>query len=269
MKLLLITNPCRDRNGETAAKAAEILKQNGAETVIKNDLSEADGRPDAIVTFGGDGTLLNVACAAAERDIPLLGVNCGNVGFLAALEQQDIGRLAEVARGEYNVSKRMLLDIRVRRNGETVFDRRALNDCTVTRGARPKMISLEISCDGRCIRNMIGDGVVFSTPTGSTAYSLSAGGPIVDPQDESMVITPICAHAIYAPPFVMAPERVITVRINPLDEREVWLSVDGSDPFDLYEGDEVEITRSKIALKLMRVGEDAFFDILHRKLNHK
>lgn len=269
MRVLLITNPSRDAGGAVAAAAAEILRRNGAETEIREAAAFDGGNPDLMITLGGDGTLLGVAKTAAERGIPLMGINCGNVGFLAGLEQSDLEKLSLVARGKCMSSSRMLLDVRVRRGELDIYEGKALNDCTVTRGARPKMVELTLRCDGRSIRGITGDGAVFSTPTGSTAYSLSAGGPIVDPQADCIVVTPICAHALYARSFVLAPDRTVTAEVGRADSREVCLSVDGSDSFELRQGDVIGITRSDTRLRLLNPGGDNFFDVLRRKLNNK
>ena len=149
---------------------------------------------ECVICFGGDGTILHMAKAATRHDIPILGVNIGTMGFMAELESSELDQLARLANDDFTVDSRMMLDVSVTREGETVYQDLCLNDAVITKGAIARIIHLGVQFDGIQALEFGGDGVIIATPTGSTAYSLSAGGPIVEPEAHSILITPICAH---------------------------------------------------------------------------
>ena len=209
MKNVILTpNPYRDKNFQTVREAAKILKEAGVNTRIclpfevdrsyelPRDLrfSRLDRElPNAemVICFGGDGTILHMAKAATRKGIPILGVNIGTMGFMAELESTELDKLTRVARGEYTLDSRMMLDVTVQRERDILFHDICLNDVVVTKGAVARIVHLCVKCDGVSAMEFGGDGVVVSTPTGSTAYSYSAGGPIVEPEAKNIIITPI------------------------------------------------------------------------------
>ena len=286
MKVLLSPNPYRDRGLKTAMTAKRILEDNGAKVVIclPFDLEDSSRvhlpahQPfgqmsaeledtDVLVCFGGDGTILHAARDANAHQIPVLGINLGSVGFMAELEQHELSVLSRLTAGKYTIEKRMMLDITVRRDGRRVFSETALNDAVVTKGTSvARVLDLQVTGDRTVISSFSGDGVVIATPTGSTAYSLAAGGPIVEPTAENMIITPICAHSLHAKPFVLGSERSVGVRLAPGSRKNASLSVDGGRAFKVQPGDWVECRKSRHVTRLVKLTGRTFYEVINQKL---
>ena len=283
MKIVLSPNPYRDRGLKAAQSAEKILRNAGAETRlclpfqtengfelpkhltycdIRTELKDAD----MLVCFGGDGTILHAAKDANAYHIPILGVNMGSVGFMAELEYGELSLLSKVAAGKYTIESRMMLDVRVLRDGKTVYSDLALNDAVITKGAVARVVDLAVYGDKVLISNFSGDGVVVSTPTGSTAYSMAAGGPIVEPTAENIIVTPICAHALTAKSFVLDKSRTVTAKMGKMSRKTAYLSVDGGRAVKLSGGDAVEIRVSESKTRLARVTGRSFYEIVHQKL---
>ena len=283
MKNVILTpNPYRDKNFQTVRAAQKILKDAGVETKIclpfevdrnyelPKDLrfSRLDRElPNAemVICFGGDGTILHMAKAATRRGIPILGVNIGTMGFMAELESSELDRLAEIAQGNYTLDSRMMLDVTVRRERDIIFHDICLNDVVVTKGAVARIVHLAVKCDGVQAMECGGDGIVVATPTGSTAYSLSAGGPIVEPEARNIIITPICAHDIGSRCIVTSEKRVVNVELTKNARRNAFLSVDGGKAVRMNMGDVATIQKSKLETKLVRLKERSFFDVVNAK----
>lgn len=283
MKNVILTpNPYRDKNFQTVRAAQKILKEAGVETKLclpfevdrnydlPKDLrfSRLDRElPNAemVICFGGDGTILHMAKAATRRGIPILGVNIGTMGFMAELESSELDRLAEIAKGNYTLDSRMMLDVTVRRDRDIIFHDICLNDVVVTKGAVARIVHLAVKCDGVQAMECGGDGIVIATPTGSTAYSLSAGGPIVEPEAQNIIITPICAHDVGSRCIVTSEKRVINVELTKNARRNAFLSVDGGKAVRLNMGDVATIQKSKLETKLVRLKERSFFDVVNAK----
>lgn len=285
MKLVLSPNPYRDKGLRAARSAEKILRAAGAQTrmclpftfeggggiELPKDISfgemdkELDGA-DMLICFGGDGTILHAAKEAAARQIPILGVNMGSVGFMAELEHSELSLLSRVTAGKYRIDERMMLDVAVIRDGRRVLEDFALNDAVMTKGAVARIVDLEVYGDGVLISQLGGDGLIVSTPTGSTAYSMAAGGPIVEPSAESIIITPICAHALQAKSFVLGRDRVVEVRTERHSRKSVYLSMDGGKAFKLAGGDRVVIRRSERVTRLARITDKSFYTIVSEKL---
>lgn len=185
---------------------------------------------------------------------------------MAELEQGELSQLSKLAAGKYAVETRMMLDVRVRREGRTVFSDIALNDAALTKGAAARMVELEIYGDKTLMTGFSSDGVVISTPTGSTAYSMSAGGPIVEPTAENIIVTPICPHALSARSIVLGGDRQVAVRMGRMTRKTAYLSVDGGRAFRLSGGDTVELRRSAAKTRLVRLTGRSFYEILNHKL---
>lgn len=284
MKAVLCPNPYRDRGMKTAQSAERILKHAGVETVLClpfqvegsgvelprhlnfHDTREELKSADLLICFGGDGTILHAAKDANAYGVPILGVNLGSVGFMAELEQGELSQLTRLAGGNYTTETRMMLDVRVRRDGRTVFSDIALNDAALTKGAAARMVELEIYGDRELMSRFSSDGVVVSTPTGSTAYSMSAGGPIVEPTAETIIVTPICPHALSARSFVLGGDRLVAVKMGRMSRKMAYLSVDGGRAFRLNGGDTVELKRSQSKTRLVRLTNRTFYEILSHKL---
>lgn len=227
---------------------------------------EVAARADLLVVLGGDGTLLHAARLLDERDIPVLAINLGGLGFLTSFPLSDLYPALELAlSGSYRVSERRLLQAEVVRNGQVVERHRALNDAVVNKGALARILDYDLHLDGSYACSYKADGIIFSTPTGSTAYSLSAGGPILYPVVEALVITPICPHTLTNRPLVI-PDTVkieLTVRES---EEPAYLTIDGQVGLKLEHKDRVVITRAKTKLRLIRSIEHTYFEILRTKL---
>lgn len=284
MKVVLSPNPYRDRGLKAAQAAEKILKAAGVETAICLPFSvegsnvefpkhiqfkqteEELKSADILVCFGGDGTILHAAKAANQFNVPILGVNLGSVGFMAELELGELSMLSKLPAGKYDVERRMMLDVTVRRDGKVIYSDIALNDAALTKGAVARVVDLEVLGDKTTITKMSADGVVISTPTGSTAYSMSAGGPIVEPTAENIIVTPICPHALSARSFVLGHERTVSIKLGRMARKTAFLSVDGGKAFKLNGGDVVEAKVSKSKTRLVRVTGRTFYEILNHKL---
>ncbi len=284
-KVILTPNPYRDGGFKTVLAAQKILNDAGVETRIclpfevdktfslprdirfsrlERELQSAD----MVICFGGDGTILHMAKAATRHRLPILGVNIGTMGFIAELESGELQELTRIAKGDYTTDSRMMLDVTVRRGGETVFHDLALNDVAVTKGAVARVVHLRVCCDGVQALDFGGDGLLVATPTGSTAYSLSAGGPIVEPDARSILLTPVCAHDIVSKCIVTSDKRTITVQMSPKARRNAFLSVDGGRAFRMNMEDIATITCARMETKLVRLKNRSFYDVINNKFKH-
>ncbi len=221
---------------------------------------------DIVVVLGGDGSLLGVARLSRAGAAPVIGIHHGDFGFLT--DAEDDGPYAVMERvlaGDFEVERRTMLSVRVRRGAQNVAAGQALNDAVVARGTLSRMVTLEASVDDEYLATYMGDGLIIATPTGSTAYSLSAGGPIVEPTMSALLITPISAHTLNSRPVVVSDRSLVRVRIGA--GGDVILSLDGQESVDLEEGDLVEVRRAPHRAAIAKVSADGFFSILRRKLN--
>ena len=285
MKIILSPNPYRDRGLRTAQAAGRILRSCGVETVTCLPFPlESGSRPDLpaqvglrileqelpsadmLICLGGDGTLLHAAKSAHKWNVPVLGVNLGSVGFIAELESGELSLLSRLAGGKYGIEERMMLDVSVLRDGRTLYQDIALNDAVVTKGAVARVLELEVTGDRVVMASFSGDGVVVCTPTGSTAYSMSAGGPIVGPTAQNIIVTPICAHSMRARSIVLDRARTVGVRMARGARKTAYLSVDGGKAFKLLSADLVEIRRSKAVVRLVKLTGRSFYEGINRKL---
>lgn len=229
-------------------------------------LSQDDTEPfracDAAIVLGGDGTIMHVAKLAAEQNIPVLGINGGNVGFLAGLEADQLDRLSRLKNKQYTIEHRMMLDVTLcSAQREQHFT--ALNEAVVSRGHISRLIPLEVFSDGRSVVTYRADGVIVATPTGSTAYSLSAGGPVVDPALNCMLLTPICPHSMHTRPYLFSDD----VSLSIVASGDAYLTIDGEQALHLSDEDRVVVRRhSKTAQLISLKEEEAFYDILTQKL---
>ena len=284
-KVILTPNPYRDKNFQTVRAAAKILSDAGVEAKIclpfdidrVNELPK-DLRfsklerelPDAscVICLGGDGTILHMAKAATRHRIPILGINIGTMGFMAELESTELHLLARLADDDFAIDERMMLDVTVQRDRDILFHDICLNDLVVTKGAIARIVHLTVKCDGVQAMECGGDGVIVATPTGSTAYSLSAGGPIVEPEANSILITPICAHDVASRCIVASDKRVVTVSLAPNARRNAFLSVDGGKAFKMNAGDVATIRKSNLTTKLIRLKDRSFYDVVSMKFKN-
>lgn len=281
-KIILAPNPYRDRNFQTVREAERILNEAGVATRIclpfdvdrgyelpKNvRFSRMDRElpgADAVICFGGDGTILHMAKTGTRYGLPILGVNIGTMGFIAELESTELQQLARLASDDYTLEERMMLDVTVQRDRDILFHDICLNDVVVTKGAAARVVHIGVKCDGIQALGCAGDGVIIATPTGSTAYSLSAGGPIVEPEARSILITPICAHDVASRCIVASDTRVIQVGLAANARRSAFLSVDGGKSVRLNMGDIATVKRAALTTKLIRLKERSFYDVVNMK----
>ena len=230
------------------------------------DTAEAVRIADAAVVLGGDGTMLRIARAAAQNELPLLGINVGHVGFMTELEPAELDKMQALLEGDYQLDSRMMLHVEVERHGRRVYENDALNDIVIAKGTAFRVVRVGISADGEEVTRFNGDGVIAATPTGSTAYGLSAGGPVIEPSAENLAVIPICAHALAAKSFVFAPERTLAITAACEGGSEVFISADGGQGFAVRPDDRVLITRSALRTRLIRLKGNSFYLILQQKL---
>lgn len=219
---------------------------------------------DILITIGGDGTIIHAAKSAVVWDKPILGVNAGRLAFMAGLERHEIHLMGNLLSGDYSVDKRMMLKTRLVRGDQTLACNFCINDTVISRAGRTKPVELSVECDNRHIAKYVADGLILATPTGSTAYSLSAGGPIVDPTLESILLTPICAHSLFARSFILNADSELTVRAAPGSEAS--FSCDGEDPIEIPEDCCLNIGKAEPFAQFIRIKSDTFTDVLNSKL---
>ena len=281
-KVILCPNPYRDAQLRVAKEAKRVLDEVGCPNVVclpfRNQeppegyglniepLQQEIRGADMIIAFGGDGTILHLSKTTAHRDIPVLGVNLGSLGFMAELESKELSQLRDLCAGKYEIESHMMLDVSVQRDGRVIYSNLALNEALIARGNISRVIRLQIFTEQGKLVDVAGDGVIVASPTGSTAYSLSAGGPVVEPTARNFIVSPICAHSVHANAYVLSPERVITVQTEKNSYKPVLLSVDGGRAFSLRSGDCIEVRRSKFDTKLVRLSKRSFCEILQKKM---
>ena len=285
-KIILCTNVSRDAGLAMTRKVDEMLKSCGRDTVFcpvfdddDNDfgkhavdfkaarLEDEVSSAEMIITFGGDGTILRAARAAADMGVPILGINMGGKGFMAELEIDEIDLIKSAAIGDYETESRMMLDAEVIRGSKVVYRDFALNDI-VLKGYN-KVIDLTLYGDGHIISEFTGDGAVIATPTGSTAYSMSAGGPIVEPSAHNIIVTPICAHVLEAKPYVLASERCVTVEVGHKKHSDAYMSADGGMRVVMLSGDVIKVCRSLRYTRLVRLTNRSFYRKVSEKLGER
>lgn len=221
---------------------------------------------DLVMVLGGDGTLLKVARDFVFYDIPILGVNVGKIGFLTEFEIGEInGYLKDIVEGNFEARERMMLEGCVIRDGKEICSFIALNDAVISKGSFSRIVELETKIDGNKFETYPGDGIIVATSTGSTGYNLSAGGPVVNPELKTLVITPICPHLLHARSILTSPDELVCIKVKTHYEM-VALTVDGQQGFTLQKDDEVKIWASKYCTKLVKFKEKSFYTLLNRKL---
>ena len=217
-----------------------------------------------VVVVGGDGTILAAARQLHNTSVPILGVNLGTKGFMTTLEPEELDQIIPAVKGQMRLSRRMKLDVSVIRDGKLILSDSALNDAVMH--GYGDCIKMTVYCNGDRITQFSGDGVILSTPTGSTGYSMSAGGPIVEPDAENIIITPICPHVMGLRSFVLGPDREVSVRMEKLHGRRAYLSVDGNSVLDLANEDIVLVKRSQNCTLMVDAGLRSFYEITYEKL---
>jgi NAD+ kinase len=278
-KVGIISKPRKENVAEIVPRLLEWLRARKLDVVYDKETAaciapggpevlreELPGKTDMIILLGGDGTLLAAARMMGDASVPILPVNLGGLGFLTSVTLDELyGILEEVLAGKHRISERSLLEAEIVRGGKVVERQRALNDAVLNKAALARIIDLELLVDGGYVCSYKADGLIVSTPTGSTAYSLAAGGPIVYPVLDAFVITPICPHSLTNRPLVIPDRMQIEIDFHAGAEM-VYLTIDGQVGIELREGDRIAIRKSPSKLRLIRPGRKTYFQILRSKL---
>ena len=254
-------------DGRAVVCMDSAYKDSGLNVEYRDGDAVFDG-VDAVVILGGDGTILGIAEKCARRDIPIMGINLGRIGFMSEVEIDDaeimLDRLLE---GRYKIERRMMLKIETKKCAGNNEKYHALNDVAVIKNTGEKLISIDLYSGGEKVNNYIADGIIISSPTGSTGYSLSAGGPVVEPSMELFIATPVCAHMLSSRSAVLPPDKPIKISLDrDYGERNAVVSVDGEIREHLKNGEEILITKSCYETSLIKMGDKSFYDTLVSKL---
>ena len=268
-RVILCPNPYRDSELKVCRQSRDMLESLGMQTSVclpfqregygeelglsMRPLQQEIRQADLLIAFGGDGTILHLARTVALHSVPVLGVNLGSLGFMSELEVNELDRLRDLAQGRFTVESRMMLDVSVLREGRQVYNNIALNDAVVSKGSIARVVRLDIFTEEGRLTKVGGDGIIVSTPTGSTGYSMAAGGPIGP-------------HSTRSSSYVLSPEHVITVEAADANRKFVYLSVDGGKAFSLKNGDQVRVSTSKYTTRLVRLSKKSFCEILDKKM---
>lgn len=275
MIVAVIPNLDKRGSSETVEKMAAFFKECGITAYLPDDICCADYEhapedelykiADVIVTIGGDGTIIRFAKRAARDGKPVLGINAGRVGYLANIEQNEYKLLEKLKSGEYTIEERMMLGITVKENGNVIGEYEALNDAVISSGYLSRIIDVTASVDGGDVITYHADGLIVATPTGSTAYSMSAGGPVIDPSMKCVCVTPICSHSLAAKPILIGGEKQVKLKAYSKKRTDIYLSVDGRKVTNVKPFTEIYISQSKNAVKLVRINDRSFYRTLSLK----
>ena len=262
---------------EIGLQVIQLLNARQVRTIAIGEEAEALGlaptekddfcqKAQVVLVIGGDGTMLRAARTVYGREIAILGINQGYLGFLTEIEVEQLAEsLEQLLQGAYTVERRMMLTAQVYRNGVCIADVSALNDLVVTKGALSRIIKMELYLEDKLVEKYHGDGLIFSTPTGSTGYSLSANGPIVYPNMDLCIVTPICPHSLIARPLIFSPEHTLTLRLD-ANNAPAMLTVDGQNGVELKQGDWIQISKAEHDTYLLVLEKRNFFAVLREKL---
>lgn len=278
-KIALVVNLEKKNSSELAEKTITYLEKNGVDVFIYSDTEDDASlcklklekedvlkEVDCILVLGGDGTILKAARTLAGKEIPVLGINLGYLGFLAELEPKSLtAGLDKLIKRQYHIVKRMMLHASVSRNNSVIGSFTALNDIVITKGGFARMVEYDIYVEDQYASTYIADGLIVSSPTGSTAYSLSAGGPIVSPELELLIFTPICPHTLYARPIIISPDKSLKAVICS-KQSDVMITIDGQCGLELQQDDVISVTKSQYSTRLVRFDDKSFYSILREKL---
>ncbi len=232
-----------------------------------DDMMEA---ADAILVLGGDGTMLDYSVRAAEKNKPSIGINLGHLGFLMALERTEIDKLSLLAEGNFTVESRMLLDATILLDGKVLHSQRILNDIVIASGVRSKIAEFSLLCAPESHLDYRADGIIVATPTGSTAYSFSAGGPVIDPTASIVSVMPVCPHSLLSRAILLSPETALSISGRTRDHvTDIHVTMDGKNSRLIPKDAEIHIKKSEYTAKIIKIGANRFYDILETKLNKK
>ena len=254
------------RLGATILMSVELEEYFSGLDISFLDENTAVAMCDIMIAIGGDGTIIHASHFAAEHDKSILGINAGRLGFLAGLEKEELDLLENLFTDKYTTDKRMMLKVTEYEGENKISEHYCLNDCTIGRGVSLRLCEIEATCDGRKINDYFADGIIIATPTGSTAYSLSAGGPVVDTAIESLILTPICTHSLFSRSMIFKPDSRISITVKNPDVCLPVYSCDGEIGIPMNENTRIEIEKADICTKIICIKADAFTDIFSQKL---
>lgn len=224
---------------------------------------------DLVIALGGDGTILDCAKKMARRGKPILGINLGHLGYMAELEMDELSALDKIIEGDYSLDERAMMNVEVYdKNGTKKYQSYALNDSVISNGSVSKIINLELYAEDNLVTSYRADGLIVSTPTGSTAYAMSAGGSIADPKVKCMLVTPICPHSFIARQLIFSDETSLRIKNVSVREKSLMLTLDGKTNCELFREDDVRISKSDLSVKLVRLKDCSFYSILSQKMKN-
>lgn len=262
-KVLLFISPKSNISESDISAVEKKLSDIGIDT--KRIFEDADEDFDAIIALGGDGTMLNASKIACRFQKPILSINFGTLGYMCGLEKGELEMLSALKTG-FETERRMLIDIKVCRNNDTIINTTALNEAVVTRHSDGSIASLELRCDGATVCGYRGDGVIIATPTGSSGYAMSSGGPIIDTKLDAFCVCPICPHALGTRPMIFSPNSVLEVVDMNRDDNNLLLA-DGKAICELKKGDIVTVEKSNSSVEIIKLKKDAFYETLYKKMS--
>jgi len=275
MIVAVIPNLDKRGSSETVEKMGQFFKECGIVAYLPDDIccvgyehaptEELYKIADVIITIGGDGTIIRFAKRAALEGKAVLGINAGRVGYLANIEQNEYKLLEKLKSGEYTIENRIMLNIILKENNEIIGEYDALNDAVISSGYLSRIIDVTASVDGGDVITYHADGLIAATPTGSTAYSMSAGGPVIDPTMNCVCLTPICSHSLAAKPILISGEKQIKLKAFSKKRTDIYLSIDGRKVAQIKPYTEIHITQSKNIVKLVRINDRSFYKTLSLK----
>ncbi len=277
MLIAVVPNQSKTEYDTLVRTVAQRLAQLGANVRVvcseatlptMPQLTEALTGCDMALAIGGDGTIVHVAKAAAVAGCPVMGVNAGHLGFLAGMEADELDSLSALLSGDYTVDERALLAVTVPTEQGDVT-RYAMNEAVISRGGLSRLVDVAVHADGGEVLSCRGDGVIIATPTGSTAYSLSAGGPVVDPSVDCILLTPVCPHSLDSRPRIWPSNVVLTAEATAADGSAAYVTVDGEENIPLAPTSTVTIRRAEHSVRLLRLRRDTFYERLRRKLSDR
>ncbi|MBQ8623499.1 MAG: NAD(+)/NADH kinase [Oscillospiraceae bacterium] len=280
MTVYIYPNLKKNNALECTKEACEVLHNNGIKILMHCNCKEQididyieyisnDERLEEcefIICVGGDGTILRAAALAIKYDCAVLGINCGRLGFMSSLERADVYRLCDLCSRNFTVESRMMLDVIITRADGTCITSQALNDAVISHGVTSRIQDFTVLADGVVISSLRADGLIFSTPTGSSAYSLSAGGPLIEPTIDCIEFTQICPHSLFSRTMLISPKRVIEVKYNADEGSQIAVSVDGRAPIVLKPLDRLFIKKSEYSVKFIDMNANNYFNSIGKKL---
>ena len=270
MRIAVIPNQKVDKMQETAGKVTALLRELGAEVIVpagdasflSDEAAACVADCDVVVALGGDGTMIHIAKLAAPFSKPVLGINCGHLGFMPDLEQDELSELKALIDGDYAIEERMMLEVSIN-GGEPQL---ALNELAISRTVLKPMVSVHIENAGQPALDYRGDGVLVATPTGSTAYSLSAGGPVIDPSVQCLLVTPVCPHSLTSRSYIFGADVELTLTVPDARKGAVYFTLDGTTGAQLTAKDVVTVRRSHTNARFINIKSRALYDVLKHKL---